>query len=78
VSLSLATVGRLLRKIGLSPQRSLRRATQQDPERVTRWKTEQYPAIRAEAAQLGATIYVADEAGIRSDYHAGTTWAQCR
>ena len=75
VSLSLATVGRLLRKIGLSPQRPLRRATQQDPERVTRWKTEQYPAIRAEAAQLGATIYVADEAGIRSDYHAGTTWA---
>jgi len=68
-------VGRLLRKIGLSPQRPLRRATQQDPERVTRWKTEQYPAIRAEAAQLGATIYVADEAGIRSDYHAGTTWA---
>ncbi len=25
--------------------------------------------------RLGATIYVADEAGIRSDYHAGTTWA---
>lgn len=75
VSLSLATVGRLLRKIGLSPQRPLRRATQQDPERVTRWKTEQYPAIRAEAAQLGATVYFADEAGIRSDYHAGTTWA---
>ena len=24
---------------------------------------------------LGATIYVADEAGIRSDYPAGTTWA---
>ena len=23
----------------------------------------------------GATIYFADEAGIRSDYHAGTTWA---
>jgi transposase len=75
VSLSLATVGRLLRKIGLSPQRPLRRATQQDPQRVTRWKTEQYPAIRREAAQLGATIYFADEAGIRSDYHAGTTWA---
>ena len=24
---------------------------------------------------MGATIYVADEAGVRSDYHAGTTWA---
>jgi transposase len=26
-------------------------------------------------AKEGATIYFADEAGIRSDYHAGTTWA---
>jgi transposase len=24
---------------------------------------------------VGATIYFADEAGVRSDYHAGTTWA---
>jgi hypothetical protein len=23
----------------------------------------------------GATTYFADEAGVRSDYHAGTTWA---
>jgi hypothetical protein len=37
--------------------------------------TETYPGIRAEAEQTGATIYFCDEAGIRSDYHAGTTWA---
>jgi hypothetical protein len=42
---------------------------------VARWKAETYPTIRAEAAQLGATIYFADEAGMRSDDHAGTTWA---
>ena len=24
---------------------------------------------------VGATVYFADEAGVRSDYHAGTTWA---
>src|SRR5512144_677085 len=40
-----------------------------------RWKTEQFPAIRAAAAQLGATVHFVDEAGVRSDYHAGTTWA---
>lgn len=45
------------------------------PERVTRWRTEKYPAIRDEAAHLAATVYFADEAGVRSDYHAGTTWA---
>ena len=34
-----------------------------------------FPAIRAEAKKAGATVYFADEAGIRSDDHAGTTWA---
>ena len=67
--------GRLLRKLGLSPQRPLYRAYQQNPEAVARWKAETYPAIRAEAARVGATVYFVDEAGVRSDYHAGTTWA---
>lgn len=75
VRLSEVSVGRLLRKLGLSPQRPLWRAYQQNPELVARWKQEDYPAIRAEAAQAGATIWFADEAGIRSDHHAGTTWA---
>jgi transposase len=42
---------------------------------VARWKAETYPQIRAEAAATGGTVYFADEAGVRSDYHAGTTWA---
>jgi transposase len=75
VALSEVSVGRLLRKLGLSPQRPLYRAYQQNPQAVARWKTEEYPAIRAEAVRVGATIYFTDEAGVRSDYHAGTTWA---
>jgi len=75
VRLSVASVGRLLRTLGLSPQRPLYRAWQQDPEAVRRWKTEEYPAIREQAARVGATICFVDEAGVRSDYHAGTTWA---
>jgi transposase len=75
VRLSEVSVGRLLRKLGLSPQRPLYRAYQQNPQAVRRWKAEEYPQIRAQAQQVGATIYFADEAGVRSDYHAGTTWA---
>ncbi len=75
VRLSVASVGRLLRTLGLSPQRPLYRAYQQDPAAVRRWKQEEYPKIREQAAQAGATIYFADEAGVRSDYRAGTTWA---
>jgi transposase len=75
VRLSEVSVGRLLRTLGLSPQRPLYRAYQQNPQAVARWKAETYPSIRAQAQQVGATIYFADEAGVRSDYHAGTTWA---
>src|SRR3954451_144690 len=75
VSLSAVSVGRLLRTLGLSPRRPLWRAWQADPDAVERWKSEQFPAIRKQAKTEGATIYFADEAGIRSDYHAGTTWA---
>ena len=69
------SVGRLLRKLGLSPQRPLYRAYQQNPQAVAHWKAETYPQLRREAAEVGATIYFVDEAGVRSDYHAGTTWA---
>src|SRR5919197_942472 len=72
---SLVTVGRILKKLGMSPQRPLYRAWKQDPARVQKWKREEYPAIRARAAQVGATILFADEASVRTDYHAGTTWA---
>lgn len=75
VSLTLAPVGKLLHQMGLSPQRPTWRASEQDPEAVQRWKTEQYPAIRAEAGEAGATIFFADEAGVHFDDHAGTTWA---
>ena len=57
VALSEVSVGRLLRKLGLSPQRPLYRAYQQSPEAVARWKAETYPQLRGEAAQVGATIY---------------------
>jgi transposase len=75
VELTEQSVGRMLRRWGMSPQRPLVRAYEQDPEAVRTWKTETYPAIRAQAAQVGATVYFGDEAGIRSDYHTGTTWA---
>ncbi|MCA1696456.1 MAG: IS630 family transposase [Actinobacteria bacterium] len=75
VELTEQSVGRMLRRLGMSPQRPLVRAYEQDPEAVRRWKTETYPAIREQAVQVGATIYFGDEAGIRSDYHTGTTWA---
>lgn len=75
VALSAVSVGRMLKTMGLSPQKPLYRAWQADPEAVAAWKATEYPKIAAEAKKAGATVYFADEASVRSDYHAGTTWA---
>lgn len=74
-ALSIATVSRLMKVLGFSAQKPLYQAWQQDAVLVRQWEAETYPAIRAEARAAGATIYFADESGIRSDYHTGTTWA---
>lgn len=75
VKLSEVQVGRLLRKMGLSAQRPLYRAYQQDPERVEEWKKSVYPKLRKLAADEGASIFFEDESSSRTDHHAGTTWA---
>lgn len=76
VRLSRSSVSRLLRQLGLSAQRPLWRAYQQDPAAVERWVSEEYPAIQRRARREGAQIFFADEAGVRSDHHSGTTWGQ--
>lgn len=73
--LALESVRRIMKLMGFSAQKPLYQAWQQDPELVKKWETEAYPAIKEEAKTAGANIYFADEAGIRSDYHTGTTWA---
>jgi transposase len=75
VRLSESTVGRVLCDLGLSPQRPVYRAWQQNADKVREWKEETYPALRAQADKAGAEILFADEASVRTDFHAGTTWA---
>lgn len=75
IKLSKASVCRLLGQLGLTPQRPVWRAYQQCPEAVQRWLDKEYPKIRRQAKRENAQIFFGDEAGVRSDHHAGTTWA---
>src|SRR3954453_21929286 len=76
VELTVASVGRTLHDLGLSAQRPLYRAEQADPAAVAAWKQVEYPRTAAAAKATGGTVYFIDEAGVRSDYHAGTAWAR--
>jgi transposase len=75
VKLSRSSVGRLMDQLGLSAQRPLWRAYQQNPGAVTKWLKEDYPRICQEAKTCKARVFFGDEAGVRSDAHSGTTWA---
>lgn len=76
IKLSKASVCRLLGQLGLSAQRPLWRAYQQNPEVVDRWLSEVFPGIAARAKRRRAAIWFGDEAGVRSDAHSGTTWGK--
>jgi len=75
VELSTTTTHKVMKTLGFSAQKPRYRAWQQDPVLVQKWETETFPAITKQAKCEGATVYFADESGIRSDYHTGTTWA---
>ena len=68
-------VGRLLKKLGLSRQRPIERAYQQDPVKVQEWLNKTFPAIKKEAKKQKRDIYFADEAGFHATAQYGTTWA---
>jgi transposase len=75
VGLSLVTIGKYLRSWGLSPQKPVRKAYEQNPEAVARWLEVDYPAIAKRARQDKAVILWLDQTGLRSDAAVGTTWA---
>jgi transposase len=74
IQLGLTAVGKLLAKLGLTPQKPLQRAYQRDPEAVEQWRRERYPAIVKRAKDEGADIFFWDESGFRADALHGKTW----
>lgn len=76
LEVSVWTVGRYLKNWGLTPQKPLRRAFEQNPAAVRQWMEMEYPAVSKEAKRLGAEIYWGDEMGLRSDHQTGTSYGR--
>ncbi len=74
IQVSRFTMGRWLKHWGLTPQKPIRRALEQNPELVQCWLEVEYPQIRREAGQERAEIHWGDEMGLRSDHQAGTSY----
>jgi transposase len=74
VRLSLASIGSMLARLGLSVQKPLQRAYQRDPDAIEHWQRKTYPAIARRAKKEKADIYFWDESGFRADSVHGRTW----
>jgi transposase len=74
VNLNVTSVGKLLAKLGLTPQKPLKRAYERDPVAIEAWKLDTYPSLAKRAKKRGAEIYFWDESGFRADVVQGTTW----
>jgi transposase len=76
IRLSVWTVGRYLAQWGFTPQKPIRRAFEQDEEKVRRWLEVDYPEIRKSAKGKKAEIYWGDEMGMRSDHACGRSYGR--
>lgn len=77
IRVSVWTVGRYLKSWGMTPQKPVSRAYERNPEAVARWLEQEYPAIRRQAKQEGATLWWEDEMGLRSERPRGAhLWRQ--
>jgi transposase len=74
IALCIRAVGDLLKNIGLSFQKPLQRAYQRNPKLIEKWKSTDFPSIKAQAKNEGALIFFADESTVRACDKYGNTW----
>lgn len=75
VKLPIRTVGEYLSRWGFTPQKPIKRAYEQQPERIKKWLDEEYPCIARRAGKEKAEILWGDETGISSHDNRGRGYA---
>lgn len=75
IEVSRVTVGRYLKRWGMSAQKPVRRAYERNAAAIAHWLKREYPAIARQAKREKAAIYWGDEMGLRSDHVTGTSFA---
>ena len=68
------TVSEHLKEVGLSYQKPVYRAKEQDPDEVEFFLNEKFPRIKKLAVKIDADIAFEDESGVGMSTHAGRTW----
>ncbi|MBZ0156186.1 MAG: IS630 family transposase [Alphaproteobacteria bacterium] len=73
IKLSITSVGRLLKRLGLEHRKPLLRAFQQNPALVQEWVDREYPTLKRMALRDDAEIFFADETRVLTPFCRNTT-----
>ena len=76
IQLSISSVSRLLKKWGFTPQKPIRRAYERNPKVISKWMTETYPEIHAQAKKEGGVIHWGDEMGVKNTDQVGRSFGR--
>jgi transposase len=76
VVLHTTTVMRMLRSLGLTPQKPQRRAFERDEKECRTWAQDMFPSIVRRARRKQATLLFEDEAGVHEDGPIARTWGR--
>jgi transposase len=76
IAMPVRTVGEYLRRWGYTAKKPRRHARDQDPEEVSEWLNETYPALARKAGDEGADILWCDETGVAADAFPGYGYAR--
>lgn len=71
IRLALRTITDYLARWGMTPQKPVSRAYEQNPEAIQRWLEQEYPAIQGRVKEEKGLLFWEDEMGLRSDHVAG-------
>ena len=75
VALHKSTLGRLLKRLGFSPQRPRRRAFERDEAACQEWTTQTFPRILKDVRRLRGMLLFLDECGVHENGPLARTWA---
>jgi transposase len=75
IKLPIRTAGEYLKRWGYTPQKPIRKAYEQQPEKVQQWLDETYPEIEKRAKDEKAQIQWADETGLKNTDARGRGYA---
>ena len=75
VTIALRTVTDYLKRWGMTPQRPVERAREQNSKAVQVWLKETYPEIKSRAEKEGVKILWGDETGVQNSANTGRSFA---